>query len=429
MEESFPTPKRMSRRKGALFMTKKILAVSLLLACGILASCNNQKADGSTSSPIVTSESGSSSDVTTTKKQLKGLYLSPSKMSYMNVRPTYNYYLTTFSGEEIELYSDNTYELTCYSSTFSALTLPEEGNDATGNERENYVQTFYGTYESKIDELDEDSLNLTLHVPNRLTLSYDSTYFVDTARWDDAAKTNTAIKDRSGEVTKTFDTAEDYLKSKAFHQKENILLNRKTHSFDFFELREDGEADPEVTPSQDNGGIKKAYLTPAKLTYRNMRPNYNYYITLFTQQQLVTYEDGSYSFNTYSSEFSGITLAAEGNEFTGNERTNYVQKFFGKESEKTNDLDEDSLDITLEKPDRVYLGYDCQYAIDSDVWDEEAKNKTAKKTVDEKGQVTGSTPYETAAEYIAATGFDSMEILANKNTCSFDFSSTPAIML
>ncbi|MDD6241074.1 MAG: hypothetical protein PUA93_05805 [Eubacteriales bacterium] len=413
-------------------MTKKILAVSLLFVSSILSGCKggNSSSSASTSSSTPISDSTtSSSKPETEKKTLKGLYISPSKMSYRNMRPTYNYYITTFAGEEIELYSDNTYQLNYYSSTFSALTLPEEGNDAIGNERENFVQTFYGTYESKTDELDEDSLDLTLNVPNRLTMTYDSTYFVDTARWDDAAKTNTAVKNQAGEVTKSYDTASDYLKTKAFNKKENILLNQKTHSFDYFALREDGESDPEVTPTTETGGIKSAYLTPAKLTYQNMRPSYNYYITLFTQQQLVTYDDGTYSFNTFSSEFSAITLAEEGNDFTGSDRTNYVQKFMGKDTEKTNELDEDSLDITLATPSTVWLGFDCQYAVNSDVWDDDAKNNTAKKTVDNKGQVTGTTPYETAADYIAATGFDSLEILANKTTNSFDFTDKPAIML
>lgn len=413
-------------------MTKKILAVSLLFVSSILAGCKTTKTPSSVSDKPSTQTSTSpsaSSEPEKEKKTLKGLYISPSKMSYRNMRPTYNYYMTTFAGEEIELYSDNTYQLNYYSSTFSALSLPQEGNDAVGNERENYVETFYGTYETKANELDEDSLDLTLNVPNRLTMSYDSTYFVDTANWNDAAKTNTAIKNQSGEVTKSFDTAKDYLKTKAFNKKENILLNSKTHSFDYFNLREEGESDPEVTPTTERGGIKSAYLTPAKLTYRNMRPTFNYYITLFTQQQLVTYDDGTYSFNTFSSEFSGITLAEEGNDFTGSDRTNYVQKFMGKDTEKTNELDEDSLDISLAKPSTVWLGYDCQYAVNSDVWDDDAKSNTAKKTVDNKGQVTGTTPYDSAADYIAATGFESLEILANKKTYTFDFSDKPAIML
>ena len=50
---------------------------------------------------------------------LTGSYLSPAQLGYSNMRPTYNYYLTTFAFQNLETYSDNTYCLTLSSSTFS----------------------------------------------------------------------------------------------------------------------------------------------------------------------------------------------------------------------------------------------------------------------------------------------------------------------
>ena len=53
--------------------------------------------------------------------KVTGVYLSPANLSYQNMRPQYNYYLTTFTHEELTLMDNNTYCLVLSSSTFSAL--------------------------------------------------------------------------------------------------------------------------------------------------------------------------------------------------------------------------------------------------------------------------------------------------------------------
>ena len=69
-----------------------------------------------------------------------GIYLSPAQLSYSNMRPQYNYYLTTFTQQELTLMDDNTFCLIVSSSCFSALELAESTNDAKGNERTNFIQ-------------------------------------------------------------------------------------------------------------------------------------------------------------------------------------------------------------------------------------------------------------------------------------------------
>ena len=49
-----------------------------------------------------------------------GIYLSPAQLSYSNMRPQYNYYLTTFTQQELTLMDDNTFCLIVSSSCFSA---------------------------------------------------------------------------------------------------------------------------------------------------------------------------------------------------------------------------------------------------------------------------------------------------------------------
>ncbi len=116
---------------------------------------------------------------------ITGVYLSPSQMSYVNMRPSYNYYLTTFTQQEITLYDDGSYCLIVSSSQFSAVVLPEEGNTASANERANYITKYYGTYTSVANELDTDLIDITIDAPTRIVMNSDSEYYLDTANWTD----------------------------------------------------------------------------------------------------------------------------------------------------------------------------------------------------------------------------------------------------
>ncbi len=168
-----------------------------------------------------------------------GIYLTPGRLSYQNMRPQYNYYLTTFDQQELTLMDDETYCLVISSSCFSALELAESTNDAKGNERTNYIVKFYGTYTSQVNDLDEDLLDVTLSAPTRVVRSQDQTYWLDTDNWnDDMGKavvpgtidttTGAAVADPNAEPW----TAEQYLESVAYPET-TIQVNTKTASFDF----------------------------------------------------------------------------------------------------------------------------------------------------------------------------------------------------
>ena len=129
-----------------LRLTLVSLSSIALVGCGGTTSGNTSAEGASTQT---------SAEVVDTPT-LTGSYLSPAQLGYSNMRPTYNYYLTTFAFQNLETYSDNTYCLTLSSSTFSAVILPEEGNDATGNERNNSLVKYYGAFTSTVDDLDDD---------------------------------------------------------------------------------------------------------------------------------------------------------------------------------------------------------------------------------------------------------------------------------
>jgi hypothetical protein len=175
----------------------------------------------------------------------KGVYLSPSVMSYQNMRPTYNYYLTTFAQEELTLFDDNSFCLIVSSSTFSALIISENNNDFSGNEKTNYMHKYYGEYTSAANEIDEDLLDVTLKSVRRVVTSYDQTYWLDTDNWNDEmgkkvvppkgydTTTGAAIIDENAEPW----TAKQYLDSKQFAEPVELSLNQKTYSFDFVNLK------------------------------------------------------------------------------------------------------------------------------------------------------------------------------------------------
>ncbi len=146
-------------------------------------------------------------------------FTSNAKLDYSNMRPTYNYYLTTFSFETLELFSDNTYCFSYSSSTFSAVILPEEGNAAQGNERTNYINKYYGTYTSKTDELDEESLIVTASVPTRIVAFNDATYYADSSNWTSEMKekvsdnVTTLVDGKQTSVTKKYETGAEFLEA------------------------------------------------------------------------------------------------------------------------------------------------------------------------------------------------------------------------
>ena len=171
--------------------------------------------------------------------KITGIYLSPAQLSYTNMRPEYNYYLTTFTQQEITLMDDNTYCLEVSAATFSALELSEGTSDAKGNEREHSITKIYGTYTSQVNDLDEDLLDVTLAAPTRVVRSFDQLYWADTDNWNDAmgkAVTPTQTDPNTGapivdENAQPW-TAPQFPESVAFPET-TVQVHVKTSSFDF----------------------------------------------------------------------------------------------------------------------------------------------------------------------------------------------------
>lgn len=183
---------------------------------------------------------GDGANAATKEAKTTGIYLSPAQLSYTNMRPQYNYYLTTFTQQELTLMDDNTFCLIISSSCFSALELAESTSDAKGNERTNYITKVYGECTSKPNDLDEDLVDVTLGKITRVVKSYDQTYYVDTANWNDTMgkavqppvgtdeNTGAPIYDENAKPV----TAAEYLATYTLTQTE-IQVNNKLCSFDY----------------------------------------------------------------------------------------------------------------------------------------------------------------------------------------------------
>lgn len=164
---------------------------------------------------------------------LTNAYSTPAQISYSNMRPTYNYYLTSFSFQTLELYADGTYTLSVSYSQFSALVIPEEGNDAVGNERANYIIKYYGTFTSEVDALDSETTNVTLSVPSRVVNVLDQVAFYDTDNWTDEMSAIELAVPGSQDVLSY--NQESYLSANQFEET-TIAVSEATYSFSYVTL-------------------------------------------------------------------------------------------------------------------------------------------------------------------------------------------------
>lgn len=388
-------------------LLKIILLSSSLLG---LMSCNESKpTNGNSANSNVGNSQNTGKKDDPTDVTLTGAYISPAVLQYQNMRPANQIYWTTFSFETIQLYSDNTYCLTLDSSCFSAVVLPDVGNDATGSARESSVTRYYGTCTQKTNELDEDTLDVSLATPTRIVRNFNSNFYVDSENFHPVTGTGAYLN------KVTYETKEDFMKALAF-KPVDVSVSKKAASFDFFktEALDEGTS---ISTSAVGYSITGSYMSNASLGYMNVRPTHNYYVTTMNQQVLDLLDSTHYCFSIYSTSYSGLVLPEEGNGVQGNERANYVLSFYGTYTKKANDLDESMSDISLSAPSRVTLNYDGAYYVDSDNWDDAAKTHTQFKdnTTQEVKQ------YASGSEYLNSFNTKATSIAVTEGTANFDY--------
>ena len=86
-------------------MKNRILRALVLAASVVsLASCGSKNCTPAEGTSGATTDNAKVEEKTLTKA-----FSSPAKVTYSNRRPTYNYYLTTFAFETLEVFSDSSY--------------------------------------------------------------------------------------------------------------------------------------------------------------------------------------------------------------------------------------------------------------------------------------------------------------------------------
>lgn len=374
------------------------------MSCNEAKPTNGNSANSNVGNSQNTGKKDDPTDVT-----LTGAYISPAVLQYQNMRPTNNYYVTTFSFETIQLYSDNTYCLTLDSSCFSGVVLPDVGNDATGSARESSVTRYYGTCTQKTNELDEDTLDVSLATPTRIVRNFNSNFYVDSENFHPVTGTGAYFN------KVTYETKEDFMKALAF-KPVDVSVSKTAASFDFFQTEALDEG-TSISTSAVGYSITGSYMSNASLGYMNVRPTYNYYVTTMNQQVLDLLDSTHYCFSIYSTSYSGLVLPEEGNGVQGSERANYVLSFYGTYTKTANDLDDSMSDISLSAPSRVTMNYDGKYYVDSDNWDDAAKTHTqfTDNTTQEVKQ------YASGSEYLNSFNTKATSISVTEGTANFDF--------
>ncbi|MCR5078568.1 MAG: hypothetical protein K6B65_01410 [Bacilli bacterium] len=216
---------------------KKVSQLILLASSAALMSCGGSTCETSNGATSV------AQDVT-----VEHMFVSEQKLGYSNMRPNYNYYETTFVFESLELYSDSTYKLEVSSCTFSALVIPEEGNQATGNARAKSLMSYYGKCTAEVDELDDTGLNITFQTPTRVAgFTFGSMTgnngVIDTDAWTETMKSEWADVeyefDESGNKTeksrKEYDTGEAWLAAHVYTLSDTFA-SETTHAMDWIEV-------------------------------------------------------------------------------------------------------------------------------------------------------------------------------------------------
>ena len=137
-------------------------------------------------------------------------------------------------------------------------------------------------------------------------------------------------------------------------------------------------------------------------------------------------DDNTYCLVVSSSTFSALELAESTNDAKGNERENYVTKFYGAYTSQANDLDEDLLDVKLSAPTRVVRSFDQLYWADTDNWNDAMGKAVVPADVDPSTGAPVANPDAqpwTAQQYLESLTFPETTVQLNTKTSSFDFTA------
>lgn len=400
-----------------------LLMTSLLIVLLVVA-CNGDKND-------LSGVAGSN---------VNDVYTSSLSVSYTNMRPMYNYYLFTVEYQQVTLYEDNTYVLSSFSTTHSAIVISEddlggyeleEGEEVEefsgvkSNPRATTTMMYFGTY-----ELDNGSLKLSQ--PFRIvSMIADSggmgLSYVDTmSDWPEHMNLGAFYTQdpQSGEWATNVPVSDQngvgYLKRRAFDattvtvnettkvmSSKVSLPNRNDEQAKNYGIDDLKEIENKPT-SPSYAKIDRAYMgVIPKIDHEEIDAN-NYVIT-FKFQTLINFGDGNYELSENKLSIKNLKLALEGSDWEGDLYSISTTRYMGKYKSVVDEYDEDAYHITLEKPIRIVK------TITKDASETTLRSAYLVDTNDWKESMNASLPSsenKTAEEFLKLNAFNELELFA-----------------
>ena len=296
--------------------------------------------------------------------KVTGSYTTPIKISYSNMRPTYNMYTTTSSYQMLTTYEDGTYCFIVSSSAGSALDIvwSEEDAGAKCNPRATKLTAFYGEYTTAA--ADGATTDITLAKAFRIIVgevnsSGDILYCVDTDNWPDENSRRPNA------------TADGYRLATAWNTM-TVSVNTSSNSFSESTLTVAAAAQRElqtrpatpttVTPGPAFAKTIGSYFTLTDRTMGFEKYSDTSYRVAFSYQMLLLYEGGSYCLFQSTAVANNLWLAAAGNNLnTGTDAANShpgktgveFTQYYGNYITEDNGFDDSLLNVTIRKALRV----------------------------------------------------------------------------
>lgn len=408
-----------------------LIVLSVILVSALLVACKpkeNPKDDGGTL-PV-----GSVADAKVT-----GSYSSQARMSYSNMRPTYNMYTTTITYQTLMTYEDGTYCFVQVTIAPSALDIVWSDVDAGAkcNPRRTYYMAYYGEYATKAVDGNSNALDIELIKPFRIiSADVDSNgnhlYAYDTDNWEGYKPT---ACNNTSKLFTSYTTADAWRLANAWNDM-TVRVNTATNGFSYTATSVAAVAnrklqDAPTPPANITLGpaFKKTvyvYQAPTDKTMGFIKVSNDLYRVAFQFQLLTLYADGTYCFMQSSAVVYNLWLAAQGNDFHNKDKAENLSEikiestqYFGNYTKDDNLYDISLVDINIRKALAVVAMHATAGGIEgtgNNINGGAVENVSFISTRNWTAAMSTVTGKADAAAYLAQEGFETSTIYAIKES-------------
>lgn len=340
---------------------KKIALVilSVILVSALLVACKPK--------PDTKDDGGALAAGSVADAKVTGSYTSQLRISYSNMRPTYNYYTTSATYQTLMTYEDGTYCFVQVTIAPSALDIVWGESDAGAkcNPRLTTYMAYYGECSVKAVSGDSSASDIELAKPFRIIgANVDSNgnhiYAYDTDNWE-------GYKPTGGSATSltTPRTADEWRLANAWNAM-TVRVNTATNGFTYTATSVAAAAARTLqtapTPPSDKvlgPAFRKTafvYQAPTDKTMGFVKVSNDAYRIAFQFQLLTLYADGTYCFMQNSAIAYNLKFAGQGNNVTNKDKDGNLSdikiestQYFGNYTVVDNMYDTTLVDVNMRK--------------------------------------------------------------------------------